>query len=94
MQVAPLPLQMSRVQTLPSLVQEVPFVLKAFEGQDTLVPVHVSARSHSPLEARHSVPEARNPSEGQASAVPSHLSSTSQAPTEARQTAPALPAGC
>src|SRR3989442_742251 len=47
---------MSRVQTLPSSVHAVPFVLKASVGQVVLVPVQVSATSHSPAAARHTVP--------------------------------------
>src|SRR5438093_3261059 len=47
---------MSRVQTLPSSVHAVPFVLKASVGQVVLVPVQLSATSHSPAAARHTVP--------------------------------------
>src|SRR5438094_8577367 len=47
---------MSRVQTLPSSVHAVPFVLKALVGQVVLVPVQVSATSHSPAPARHTAP--------------------------------------
>src|SRR5438132_70143 len=56
-QVAPLPLQMSREQTFPSSVQAVPFALKLSAGQAALVPVHVSATSHSSTAARQAVPE-------------------------------------
>src|SRR5437773_925453 len=55
-QVALVPLQMSRVHTLASSVQTVPFTLKASVGHAVLVPVQVSATSHSPAAARHTVP--------------------------------------
>src|SRR5206468_800120 len=48
--------QMSRVHTLPSSVHAVPFALKASVGHAVLVPVQVSATSHSPAPARHTVP--------------------------------------
>ena len=54
--VALVPLQMSRVQTLLSLVQAVPFVLKRSVGQIVLAPVHSSSRSHSPAAARQTAP--------------------------------------
>src|SRR5204863_534529 len=52
------PLHTSEVQTLPSSVQAVPAGWTASAGQLTLVPVQVSARSHSLTAARHTVPEA------------------------------------
>src|SRR5207245_9685063 len=55
-QVALVPLQRSRVQTLPSSVHAVPFALKALVGHVVLVPVQVSAMSHSSAAARHSAP--------------------------------------
>src|SRR5207249_2899844 len=55
-QVALVPLQMSRVQTLPSSVHAVPFALKASLGQVVLAPVQLSATSHSPAAARHTAP--------------------------------------
>src|SRR3989442_1581865 len=50
------PLHVSVVQTLPSSVQAVPAVLTTLVGQVVLVPVQVSARSHSLTAARHTVP--------------------------------------
>src|SRR5438094_8404692 len=47
---------MSRVHTLPSSVHDVPLALKALVGQVVLVPVQVSATSHSPAPARHTAP--------------------------------------
>src|SRR5438552_1551484 len=51
-----LPLQVSVVQTLPSSVHAVPAALTASAGQVVLVPVQVSARSHSLTAARHTAP--------------------------------------
>src|SRR5205809_779622 len=45
------------VQALPSS-QALPSGLKASPGQETLVPVHVSATSHVPAAARQTVPAA------------------------------------
>src|SRR5205823_2572276 len=50
------PLQVSVVQGLPSSVQADPAALTASAGQVVLVPVQVSARSHSLTAARHTVP--------------------------------------
>src|SRR5436309_1837528 len=47
---------MSNVHTLPSVVHAVPFALKVSVGQAVLVPVQLSATSHSPATARHTVP--------------------------------------
>src|SRR3989442_1129362 len=47
---------MSRVHTLPSSVHAVPFALKALVGHVVLVPVQVSATSHSSAAARHTAP--------------------------------------
>src|SRR5439155_634801 len=55
-QTALLPLQVSVVHTLPSSVQTVPFALKVSLGQVLLVPVQLSATSHSPAAARHTAP--------------------------------------
>jgi hypothetical protein len=55
-QVAPFPLHSSTVQGLLSLVQAVPSVLKASEGQAVVVPVQLSAVSHSPVAGRQTVP--------------------------------------
>src|SRR2546428_13254478 len=51
-----LPLHVSVVQTLPSSVQAVPAALTTLAGQVVLVPVQLSARSHSLTAARHTVP--------------------------------------
>src|SRR5207247_2790883 len=50
------PLHTSVVQTLPSSVHAVPAALTASAGQVVLVPVQVSARSHSLTAARHTAP--------------------------------------
>src|SRR5947207_4998230 len=50
------PLHTSVVQTLPSSVHAVPTALTASAGQVVLVPVQVSARSHSLTAARHTAP--------------------------------------
>src|SRR5439155_4677070 len=50
------PLQVSVVQGLPSSVQAVPVALTTLVGQVVLVPVQVSAVSHSLTAARHTVP--------------------------------------
>src|SRR6185436_18464052 len=50
------PSQISRVQTLPSSVHAVPFVFFWSVGQTVDMPVHVSARSDSPIAFRHGVP--------------------------------------
>src|SRR2546422_11414286 len=47
---------MSNVHTLLSVVHAVPFALKVSVGQAVLVPVQLSAMSHSPATARHTVP--------------------------------------
>src|SRR2546429_338788 len=46
----------SRVQGLVSAVQEVPADFLASVGQAVVAPAQVSARSHSPAAARHTVP--------------------------------------
>src|SRR5206468_2484250 len=51
-----LPLHVSVVQGLPSSVQADPAALTALAGQVVLLPVQVSARSHSLTAARHTVP--------------------------------------
>jgi hypothetical protein len=53
---APLPLQVSAVQALPSSVQPVPAVLAPSGGQERVLPLHDSARSHSPVAGRHTAP--------------------------------------
>jgi hypothetical protein len=45
------------VQNMPSSVHEVPSGTSTSAGQVVLVPLHCSATSHSPVAARHSVPE-------------------------------------
>src|SRR5437763_120112 len=50
------PLHTSVVQALPSSVHAVPAALTASAGQVVLVPVQVSARSHSLTAARHTAP--------------------------------------
>jgi hypothetical protein len=55
-----LPSQTSAVHALLSAVHVVPFALYASAGQVALAPLQVSAKSHSPAEARHCVPEDLN----------------------------------
>src|SRR5439155_1638454 len=55
-QVAVAPSHWSRVQGLLSAVQAVPLALKTSAGQAVLEPVQLSATSHSPAAARHTVP--------------------------------------
>src|SRR6266404_4540147 len=55
-QVLVLPSHWSRVQGLVSAVQAVPAACLASVGQAVLVPSQVSATSHSPAAARHTVP--------------------------------------
>src|SRR5207245_11258731 len=54
--VALVPLHTSVVHTLPSSVHAVPLGWKASLGQVVLVPVQLSATSHSPAAARHTAP--------------------------------------
>ena len=88
------PSQASVVHGLPSLEHAVPDGLLASAGQLALVPVQLSAGSHSPADERHSVNAGRKPSTGHVELVPVHVSTASHAPAAARQTAPAFPAGC
>src|SRR3989475_10177960 len=61
-----LPLQVSVVHGLPSSVHAVPLGFLASDGQARpATPVHVSARSHSPAAARHTVPLGATTSAGQ-----------------------------
>src|SRR5439155_24986423 len=83
------PLHTSVVQTLPSSVQAVPAVWTASAGQVVLVPVQLSARSHSLIAARHTVPADASPSAGQVLLEPVQVSATSQAPADARHCVPA-----
>jgi hypothetical protein len=82
------PSHWSFVHGLLSAVQAVPLGFFASAGQLADVPVHVSAKSHSPAAARHTVVDGWNPSAGQLTAVPLQVSATSQAPAETRQTVP------
>src|SRR5438094_371848 len=84
--VAPAPLHTSVVQTLPSSVQVVSLALKPSVGQAVLVPVQLSARSHSPAAARHTVPAALIASAGQVALDPVQLSGAAHTSTAARQT--------
>src|SRR5438445_5853440 len=68
-----LPSHWSRVHGLLSAVHAVPLAFLASDGQALLVPVQVSARSHSPAAARHSVP-AWPAGCWQATLLPSHWS--------------------
>ena len=79
---------------LPSSVHAVPDALFASAGQLGPVPVHISAGSHSPADARQTTKLGSNMSLGQVLLVPVQVSSTSHGPADARQTAPPLPAGC
>ena len=87
--VALVPLHMSTVQGLLSakLVQGVLLGAKASGGQVVLVPVQVSATSHSFTAARHTVPWGCTApvSAGHAALVPVQVSGRSQAALAARQ---------
>jgi hypothetical protein len=93
-QMTALPSHWSLVQRLPSSVQAVPLTFLASAGQLADEPVQVSARSHSPADARQTVAAEAKPSAGQVVLVPVQTSATSQKPADARQTVPAFPAGC
>src|SRR5205814_2217718 len=82
------PSHWSRVQTLPSSVQAVPLARNVSVGQAVEAPVHVSAASQIPAEARHTVPDDCNASAGHAVESPVHASATSHTPAEARHTVP------
>ena len=58
-------------------------------GQAAFVPEQVSATSHSPAAARHSVPAGTKASAGQAAFVPEQVSATSHSPAAARHSVPA-----
>jgi hypothetical protein len=89
-----LPLQTSRVHTLPSSAQTVLIACNPSLGQLSELPSQLSAASHAPLAARHSVPAITLASAGQLVDTPLQLSAVSQTPATPRQTVPALPAGC
>src|SRR2546428_3409501 len=84
--VALVPLHTSMVHTLPSSVQVVPLALKTSVGQAVLVPVQVSATSHSAAAARQTVPAALMTSAGQLAPVPVQFSAASHTSTGARHT--------
>src|SRR6266853_1313813 len=88
------PSQRSVVQTLPSSVHAVPEGVLASAGQAGPVPVHISAGSHSPADARQTTKLGSNMSAGHVLLVPVQVSSTSQGPADARQVVPALPGSC
>src|SRR5207253_1406854 len=90
----PSPSPWSALLGFPSSVQAVPAGLLASAGQFGPVPGHISAGSHSPAEARHTVKPDRKPSAGHVVLVPVQLSTSSQGPPAGRHTAPAFPAGC
>ena len=81
------PLHWSVVQTLPSSVQAVPAVFTISAGQLALLPVHVSARSHSFAAARHWYDDGLSWSAGQVLFTPSHDSGASHRSVAGRQTA-------
>lgn len=64
----------------------VPALTNASGGQVPCA-VHVSATSHAPLAARHSVPAGLRASPGHALPLPGHVSTRSHASTAARHTA-------
>lgn len=80
------PLQMSLVQTFPSLLQGVLFAAKPLAGQFLPTPSHDSATSHSPLLALQLVAAVATESMGQPAFWPEQVSATSQAPVAARHT--------
>src|SRR5438552_18656290 len=80
------PSQRSVVQTLPSSLHAVPDGLLASAGQLGPVPGHISAGSHSPVEARQTTKLGSNMSVGHVVLVPVQVSATSQIPVAARRT--------
>src|SRR5256712_6904329 len=63
-------------------------VARTSAGHVALVPLHCSAGSQTPVEARQMAVAGWNASGGQATAAPSQVSATSQSPAAGRQTAP------
>ena len=61
--------------------------LFASGGQAALVPVQVSARSHTPADGQHPTVAGWKASEGQSSFTPSQLSARSQGPAAGRHSA-------
>jgi hypothetical protein len=72
----------------------VPAVTFASVGHAAELPVQLSATSHTPAAARHTVALDRKASVGHAVLLPVHVSATSHGPAAARQVVPALPARC
>src|SRR3989441_9201988 len=71
----------------------VPLACLASAGHAALEPVQVSAKSHAPAAARHTVLAGWKVSPGQPVLVPSQVSAASQVPAAGRHTVPAWPAG-
>jgi hypothetical protein len=69
--------------------QDVPTGWAASAPHVAELPLHASAASQSPTEARHVVPALTRTSDGHAAALPVHASETSQSPAEARHWVPA-----
>src|SRR5437899_3237476 len=88
------PLQVSAVHGLPSSVHAVPLACLASAGQLALEPVQVSARSHSPTTARHTVLAGWKASRAEERSVGTQLGAPWQTPAAAQHTVPARPAGC
>ena len=65
-----------------------PPATKMSAGQLAEIPVHVSATSQTPVDARQTVLLDANASAGHADDVPVQVSATSQTPVDARQTVP------
>src|SRR5438034_694315 len=63
-------------------------VARTSAGHVPLVPLHCSAGSQTPVEARQMAVAGWNAPGGQAAAAPSQVSATSQSPAAGRQTAP------
>src|SRR5438552_7299376 len=82
---------MSAVHAFPLPGRSAELACLASAGQLALAPVQVSARSHSPAAARHTVLAGWKASAGQPALVPSQVSAMSQTPAAARHT---VPAGC
>src|SRR5207249_1881919 len=82
------PSQVSVVHGWPSPVHAVPLACLASAGQPALLPVQLSARSHSPAAPRHTVLDEAKPSAGHVELVPVHVSATSQGPAVARHVVP------
>lgn len=90
MQVLAVPEQWSFTVQFRLSVQLVVDGAKASAGQAALVPVQVSATSHTPADARHTVVFGLKAFTGQSALVPVQVSATSHTPAAGRQTVPAL----